>query len=139
MQESPTRTRTQVSVLTTPTKAAALRTARATAMCGISLLTRRTVKSAVSALPPRTAAQTECTIPTGICPAEELTLTAVLWIRSGRHTTLLSGGIFRIRSSTAGSSSGFIWAGCQMEMCGSSESIFMTGAFMKSLCSTPCR
>lgn len=47
----------------------------------------------------------------GICPAEELTLTAALWIRSGRRITLLSGGIFRIRSSTAEFSSGFTWAG----------------------------
>ena len=61
----------------------------ATAMCGISLRIRRTARSAVSALPPRTAAQTECTIHTGICPAEELTLTAALWIRSGRRITLL--------------------------------------------------
>ncbi len=82
--------------------------ARATAMCGTLLRIRQTAKSVVSALPPRTVvAQTECTIPTGICPAEVLTLTAVLWIRSGRRTTLLSGGIFRIRSSIAGFSSGF--------------------------------
>lgn len=31
----------------------------------------------------------ECTIHTGICPAEGLTLTAALWIRSGRRITLL--------------------------------------------------
>ncbi|MFR0870098.1 MAG: hypothetical protein ACLSG5_01235 [Oscillospiraceae bacterium] len=66
------------------------------------------------------------------------TLTAVLWTHSSRHITLLSGGIFRIRSSIAGFSSGFTWAGCPMEMCGFSESISMTGAFTRSLCSTPC-
>ena len=130
--------RTLQSALTTQTKADELRTARATAMCGTLLLTVRTAKSVVYALPPRTAAPAATTTLTGIFQREELTLTAVLWTRSSRRITLLSGGIFRIRSSIAEFSSGFTWAGSRTEMCGFSESISMTAAFMRSLCSTPC-